>query len=459
MKRGDSLSDIIVAPATASGGALTLLRLSGAGSIALCDKIFHGSRSLIDAPSHTLHYGTICSAEGEVIDDLLLSLFRAPRSYTGEESVEISCHGSQIIVSRLLERLVEAGARPAAPGEFTQRAYLNGRLDLSQAEAVADLIAARSEAALNLASRQMRGNYSSALEELRGELVRLSALIELELDFSEEDVEFADRGEIARTMEQIQREIVRLEESFRVGNALREGVAVAIVGEPNVGKSTLLNRLVGDERAMVSEIAGTTRDTIEERIRIQGVEFRFIDTAGLHPTEDCLEQMGISRTLAAIRQAQVILQVADAENPTFDPLQLQEDQHHLLLVNKADLLSPDQLEALQSTLAERPQPSVILSAQLDRGIDELRQLLRQTIDTGALERGETIVSNSRHCAALKEARQALCEALDALHDGLPTDLLAEELRQVAHHLGTITGSEISSSEILQTIFSKFCIGK
>lgn len=448
-------SEIIVAPATATGGALSLLRLSGEGTIALCESCFRGRCRLGEAPTHTLHYGEIVAEDGALIDDVVLSLFRAPHSYTGEESVEISCHGSAVIVAALLDRLIALGARMAEPGEFTRRAYLAGRLDLSQAEAVADLIAARSEAALRLARQQMRGDYSSSLEALRVELLRLSALVELELDFSEEDVEFADRGEVRLTMEGIRAELLRLEESFRVGNALREGVPVAIVGAPNVGKSTLLNRLVGDDRALVSEIAGTTRDTIEERVRIEGVEFCFIDTAGLHDTEDSLERMGIDRTHAAIERAAILLQVVDIRSSEPHPITPKEGQRALLLFNKSDLLTEDEIAQLR----ERYPEALFLSAKLDARQEPLRQALRRAVDTSALERGDTIVSNGRHRAALYAARVALERTLQALDEELPTDLLAEELRQVAHYVGTITGSEISSSEVLQMIFSKFCIGK
>ncbi len=453
-------SEIIVAPATPTGGALALVRLSGEGAIALCDGLFRGRGSLLEAATHTLHYGRMVQADGEVIDDVVLSIFRAPHSYTGEESVEISCHGSAVVVNKLLSRLIGAGARMAEPGEFTRRAYLSGRLDLAQAEAVADLIAARSDAALRLASQQMRGGYSSALGALREELVRLCALLELELDFGEEEVEFADREQIASTMERIGHEIERLEESFRVGNVLREGVAVAIVGEPNVGKSTLLNRLVGDERALVSEIAGTTRDTIEERIRIQGVEFRFIDTAGLHATSDSLEQMGIERTHAAIRQAHILLQVVDARTKAVELLEPTPNQQLLLLYNKADLLSAEERVGLQNLLnAETRASALLLSAKEDHRLEALRSTLRSTVDTSSLERGDTIISNARHFAALQAAHSALRRALEGLHDALPSDLLAEELRQVAHHLGEITGTAITSDELLKTIFSSFCIGK
>lgn len=304
--------DTIVAPATAPGGALAVVRLSGTDAIALCDRFFRGSAPLAEAQGHTVHYGRIVDAP-RTIDDVLVSVFRAPHSYTGEDSVEISCHGSSYIVSEILRLAQAAGARMAQPGEFTVRAYLAGKLDLSQAEAVADLIASSSQAAHALAANQMRGGYSAALETLREKLLRLVSLLELELDFSEEDVEFADREELTTTIRQLGSEIDALRRSFSLGNAIKEGVSVAIVGAPNAGKSTLLNRLLHDDRAMVSEIAGTTRDVIEERINIDGVVFRFLDTAGLRPTDDRLERMGIRRTLDSIRRARIIIHLISAE--------------------------------------------------------------------------------------------------------------------------------------------------
>ncbi len=445
-------SDIIVAPATASGGALGIIRMSGEGAIALCDQIFRGKNSLTTASTHTLHYGTL-EVSGEVIDEVVVSLFRAPHSYTGEESVEISCHGSRYIQQRLLAALIDLGARMATPGEFSMRALLGGRLDLSQAEAVADLIASESRAAHTMALDQMRGHYSQHLAQLRDKLLEQSALLELELDFSEEDVAFVERSTLRQHLEKIGQEIQRLEESFRLGNVLRDGVVVAIVGEPNAGKSTLLNRLAGDERALVSEIAGTTRDTIEECIQIEGVIFRLIDTAGLHETSDHLEQLGIERTHSAIRKARIVLQLVDASQPTFTPIAIREEQERLLVYNKCDKLSDAERKQLATTPA-----TLLISAQRGDGIEFLRQTLRQKVDTSALDRGESIVSNARHAEALHLASEALVRCLNAFDADLSSDLLAEELRQVAHHLGTITGT-ITSDDILKSIFSTFCIGK
>lgn len=444
-------NDTIVAPATASGGAVAVIRLSGPDAIACCDRIFRGRRPLSEAAAGTLHYGRIADGE-RTLDDVVAALYRAPRSYTGEDSVEISCHGSRYIVSEILALLLRSGARMARPGEFTTRAFLAGKLDLSQAEAVADLIAADSRAAHAMASTQMRGGYSSALDTLREELLRLGSLLELELDFSEEEVEFADRRSLRGMMERIGREIERLTRSFSLGNAIKEGVAVAIVGEPNVGKSTLLNRLLGEERALVSEVAGTTRDTIEERLNIDGVLFRFIDTAGLHTTDDRLERLGIDRTHRAIARARIVLQLLDATRPLPELLPVGKEQTRLLVVNKSD--SPHKLIVPE----QAPPGTLFLSARTGEGVGELLARLRATLDTDRLFDGDPVVSNSRHLEALGEAHDALHRALAALDDNLPADLLAEEVRLVAHHLGTITG-RITSDDILTRIFSKFCIGK
>lgn len=458
--------DTIVAPATAPGGALAVVRVSGAEALAVCDRIFRGRGKLADAAAYTLHYGRIveptaaglspdadASAE-RTIDDVLVAVFRAPHSYTGEESAEISCHGSQYIVSELLRLLCRAGARMASPGEFTIRAYLNGKMDLSQAEAVADLITSSSRAAHTLATTQLRGGYSADLEALRERLLELVSLLELELDFSEEEVEFADRTQLRETMEQIDARIESMRRSFTLGNAIKQGVAVAIVGAPNAGKSTLLNRLLNEERALVSDIAGTTRDVIEERTNIDGVEFRFLDTAGIRTTEDRLERMGIERTLSSIARARIIIRLLDATQagdtipaPDFE---VRRDQRLLTVMNKLDRCPGRTL----------PEGVLGLSAKTGEGLDTLRRALRAAVDTEALYHGNTVVSNSRHAEALTAAHDALLRALDGLREGLPTDLLSEEIRQVIGHIGTITGrGQITPDEVLQNIFSKFCIGK
>ena len=442
--------DTIVAPATAAGGAIAVVRMSGPAALAICDGVFRGSARASETAGYTVLYGTI-DDDGRTLDEVLVTVFRAPRSYTGEDAVEISCHGSRYIVQELLELLIRRGARMATPGEFTSRAFLAGKLDLSQAEAVADLIASGSRASHALAAAQMRGGYSAELETLRSELLHLTALLELELDFSEEDVEFADRAQLRDAMERIAAKINRLIGSFALGNAIKEGIAVAIAGRPNVGKSTLLNRLLNEERALVSEIPGTTRDLVEATLNLDGIRYRFIDTAGLRMTDDTVERMGIERAYASIARAQIVLQVVDAADPVADALDLRPEQQRILIVNKIDRIDPT------AAAAALPDGAVLLSARDGRGTETLMQRLRTAVDASALDEGETIVSNSRHYEALRRARTALDAALDGL-DRLPADLLSEEIRQVIHHLGTITGA-ITDTEVLSQIFSKFCVGK
>lgn len=436
---------VIVAPASALGGAIAVIRMSGEGSIAICDAVFRGRKPLSDAASHTIHYGNIVDGDN-IVDDVVVAIFRAPHSYTGEESIEISIHGSQYIASRVISLLCNKGARLAEPGEFSARAFAAGRIDLSQAEAVADIIAADSKAAHTLASTQMRGGYSDTLNDLRDRLIELTALLELELDFGEEDVEFADRTRLNNMLLQTMDVVRRLKESFRTGNAIRNGVSVAIIGAPNVGKSTLLNRLVGDDRAMVSDIAGTTRDTIEESVVIDGIRFRFVDTAGIRATDDKLERMGIERTLKAVEKAQIIINMCE---PTggFEQITLTESQFEIRVVNKADTVTEQNLDALY------------ISARENIGIDALRSALACTIDTSNLYRGEAIVSNLRHYEALEAAYTALTAAADALTNNISSELLAEDIRIAIHHIGEITGGTISSDSVLQRIFSSFCIGK
>lgn len=442
--------DTIVAPATPTGGAIAIVRISGSEAIAVAERLFRGRSPLSEAAGRTVHYGSIHDGE-RLVDEVLVTLFRAPHSYTGEDSVEISCHGSAYIVSELLRLALEAGARMASPGEFTLRAFLAGKLDLAQAEAVADLIASSSRAAHAMATNQMRGGYSEELEGLRDKLVHLTSLLELELDFSEEDVEFADRQALRRTMEQIGREIDRLRSSFSLGNAIKEGVAVAIVGAPNVGKSTLLNRLLNEERAMVSEIAGTTRDVIEERANIGGVLFRFLDTAGIRTTGDRLERMGIERTMESIRRAQVIIRLVDARHmdEAMPEFEVRPEQRVLTVVNKMDA-APEGFRV--------PEGALGISARQGDGIEALCEALRSTVDTEGLYHGDAVVSNSRHYEALTAARESLGRALAGMDEGLPADLLSEEIRPVIRYLGEITG-QITTDEILGNIFSKFCIGK
>ena len=623
-----SAGDTIAAVATGRGGAIAMIRVSGPGAMEICRGIF--SRDISSAPANSLHHLRITDPERRerVLDDVVVSVFRAPHSYTGEDSVEIACHASEYIVGEIMRLLTCAGARNAEPGEFTLRAFLNGKIDLAQAEAVADIIASQSAAAHAIATTQMRGGYSRALGELRSRLLSLTALLELELDFSEEDVEFADRSELRRTMESINTQIDRLAASFALGNAIKDGVAVAIVGAPNVGKSTLLNRLIGENRAMVSEIAGTTRDTVEEKINIDGVTFRFIDTAGLHETTDRLERMGMQRTAEAMAQARIVVQLAappegagtavgaaapaaarvagtegltsvaraadsdetdtegaraaatesategagtapaaakvsgteeaevaasaahapvsestaaaageaaaadGAANVTwaapaaakvagtevaevaapaaaetagtaagaegltsvahasaaaetagtaagaeglasaahapvsertaeaagviagevaaagFFDIELTEGQRLIRVLNKADRGVPTGL----------PEGVIAISALRGDGVERLLEVLRGEVDTQALYAGDAVVSSARHRAALEAAGDALRRAMAAMSEGLPADLLCEDIRQVIHHLGTITG-EITDDEILGHIFSRFCVGK
>ena len=434
---------VIVAPASALGGAIAVIRVSGEGSIACCDAVFRGRKPLKEAATHTIHYGNIVDGE-QVVDDVVVAVFRAPHSYTGEESVEISIHGSRYIASKVISLLCKQGARLAEPGEFSARAFAAGRIDLSQAEAVADIIAADSQAAHTLASTQMRGSYS---ETLNDRLIELTALLELELDFGEEDVEFADRSRLNDMLCQTTAVVKRLKESFRTGNAIRNGVSVAIIGAPNVGKSTLLNRLVGDDRAMVSDIAGTTRDTIEESVVIEGIRFRFVDTAGIRATDDTLEKMGIERTLKAVEKAQIVINMCEPTG-SFEQVSLSDGQIEIRVVNKAD------------TITEREVADALyISARQDIGIDLLRSALAGSIDTTNLYRGEAIVSNLRHFEALEAAYTALTAAADALANNISTELLAEDIRVAINHIGEITGGTISSDSVLHRIFSSFCIGK
>ena len=439
----------IIAPATAAGGAVMVVRLSGNRAIDIADGLFRGKKPLRDCEGYTLHYGRIVDDSERTIDDVVVALFRAPHSYTGDDTVEITLHGSEYITSELLRLAINRGAKMAMPGEFTRRAFLAGKMDLSRAEAVADIIASDSMWSHNVASTQMRGDYSERLTSLRDELLRLCSLLELELDFSEEDVEFADRTTLRTTLDAIGSQIEQLTSSFALGKAIKNGVNVAIVGKPNVGKSTLLNALVEEDRAMVSDIAGTTRDTIEATTTINGVRYRFVDTAGIHTTADKLEQMGIDRTHRAIANASIIIHLTTADNPTFDAVEDSDTQHHIRVVNKIDTtpapatLSPDTL---------------CISAKSGIGIEALRERLAATIDTSKLGTGSVVVSNMRHYAALREAYAALTSARTAMDNGLPSDLLSEDIRRVVHYLGEITG-EITSDDILQSIFSHFCIGK
>ncbi len=471
--------DTIVAPATVPGtGAISVLRLSGPGALSIADAVLAGGAGqLKDAPGYTVHFRTAHCADGSLLDVVLCSVFRAPRSYTGEDCVEISCHASAYIVQELLCQLIAAGARSAAPGEFTRRAFLNGKMDLSQAEAVADLIASSSALAHRTAVSQLKGGISSRLSEMRASLVDLAALMELELDFSEEDVEFADRSRLGKILDEVRDKIDRLRRSFRTGNAIRNGVPVAIVGAANSGKSTLLNALLCDERALVSPVAGTTRDTVEETLSLGGTLFRFIDTAGLRETSDEVESMGISRTLSRLSSADVVFGVIDASLPTKEILGAAEglaarvrfdSQVLVLLLNKCDLV-PDSVlnksvcELNKIVLFSDNKVSVLtISAKEGLGIEQLEnrlcELYGQRFASVSDASDSVIVTNARHYNALCSASDAISRLRSGLDSAAATELLAQDLREALYHLGEITG-EITADEVLGEIFGRFCIGK
>ena len=455
-----SLTDTIVALATPAGtGAIGIIRLSGADAIQIANSIFTG-KDLSKQASHTLHFGKISDGQ-VVIDEVLASIFIAPNSYTKENSVEISCHGSAYIISQIIKLILSKGARMAKAGEFTMRAFLNGQLDLSQAEAVADLIASQNAASHQIAMNQMRGGFSSELQALRSELINFASLVELELDFSEEDVEFANRTQMKNLILQILKVITRLINSFELGNVIKNGIPVVIAGKPNVGKSTLLNTLLNEERAIVSEIAGTTRDTIEDEMSIQGLRFRFIDTAGIRETDDVIEAKGVARSMEKINSSAVILYVYDASQTSLSELQtiilefkpiLEKNNSTLFLVeNKSDknTAAPYELEGLRN---------IQISALLKTGMQTLENELVKLVDIAALESGQSIVSNLRHAEALQNAATALEKVLNGIDNPITSDFLAMDIKQALQHLGEITGS-ISTDDLLDNIFSKFCIGK
>jgi len=479
----------IVAPATTPGtGAISVIRVSGQDSFSIADKVIHCRKGTIsDAPGYSIKFGTVYKTESEqdknknkdkdILDEVLVSVFRNPHSYTGEDSVEISCHASRYIVDSIIQQLIAAGATIAQPGEFTQRAFLNGKMDLAQAEAVADLIASQSAAAHKIAINQLKGSFSSELKTMRDELLKIVSLMELELDFSEEEVEFADRTELMDLVRKTSAHCNKLVDSFKLGNAIKNGIPVAIAGTTNTGKSTLLNTLLGEDRAIVSDIAGTTRDTIEETLNIDGTLFRFIDTAGIRGTEETIEKIGIERTFKKVNEAQVVLAMIDAtsnetsvstssntsNNVVNQAKELSKlissDQFAIFLLNKTDLVEEKVLNNYVITLNTFVKyPIIQISAKNNEGIDQLKAELSKFAKQMLSDSDTTLVTNLRHVQELTETRTSLNRVEAGLQDGIPTDLVSQDIREAIFHLGSIVG-EISTDEVLGNIFEHFCIGK
>lgn len=459
-------NDTIVALATPSGvGAIGVIRLSGKEAVAICESVFATKslekKSLNKRSSHTIHFGVIHEGDS-IIDEVLVSLFKAPRSYTGENTVEISCHGSKFIQQQIIHLLIKKGARLANQGEFTLRAFLNGKMDLSQAEAVADLIASNSSTSHQVAIQQMRGGFSSKIKLLRQNLIDFASLIELELDFSEEDVEFADRSDLKKLVGTIQRIVQRLIDSFEVGNVIKNGIPVAIVGKPNAGKSTLLNVLLEEDKAIVSEIPGTTRDVIEDELNIDGVLFRIIDTAGIRESNDIIEAIGVERTFEQIKLSSIAIYLFDAHEITTSELEMEVEQlkPHLnksQLILVANKIDKEDQEYIRREFSEFPN-MIFISAKEHLFIDDLKKHLVQLFDERIINITETVVTNARHVEALRHTNSSLIRVLEGLNNNVSGDFLAMDIRQALHHLGIITG-EISSDDLLANIFSKFCIGK
>ena len=452
----------ICALATAPGGAIGIIRISGSRTFEILSRVFRGSGDVQTFSANTIHYGHIVSG-AEIIDEVMVSIFKAPHSYTGEDSAEISCHGSRYILNKVIALLIANGCRQAGPGEFTQRAFLNGKMDLSQAEAVADLIASSNKATHQIAMSQLRGHFSSELSRLREQLLKLTSLLELELDFSDhEDLEFADRGELLEIANKINNRITTLAQSFETGQALKNGIPVAIVGRTNVGKSTLLNKLLRDDRAIVSSVHGTTRDTIEDTIDLNGITFRFIDTAGIRQTTDEVEQIGIERTYAAIEKARIALWIIDAEPTTEDIQEMLErckDKSLMIIRNKIDIISASETSSISDSRL-KDIPIIGISAKQGTNIDKLEQAIFESANIPELSEQDIIVSSARQYQSLVSAHENLSRVLSGLESGLSGDLVSEDLRLVLDDLANITGQgRILTNEVLGNIFTHFCVGK
>ena len=458
------LGDTIVALATAQGiGAIGVIRLSGPKSLQLLNPFF-SAKDLTTLAGHTAHFGSIRNEKGQLLDEVLITVFKNPKSYTGEDILEISCHGSNYILQSVIELCIRQGARLANPGEFTMRAFLNGRMDLSQAEAVGDLIAAESKIAHDVALKQMRGGFSQEIKALRQQLIKFASLVELELDFGEEDVEFADRTQLKKLVEKIQAVIKKLLESFQLGNVIKNGVNTVIAGRPNAGKSTLLNALLNEQRAIVSDVAGTTRDTIEELINIKGIQFRLIDTAGIREAQDQIEAIGVERTMEKVGTASLLLYVFDVIRTSpeevrkdLEKLRKNTDRPFLAIANKMDLNPFTKAEHYTSDILPK-ENFLPISALNDMNIEYLKDRLSELVNINELDQDQSVVTNSRHYGALSKAGESLTTVQEGLSSGISGDFIAMDIRQAIYHLGEIVG-EVSTDDLLESIFRDFCIGK